>query len=120
MKRRDGADRLDALLARRVTVQSAADDASAARVLASLAGTLLPRQRHGWRWPSVLLDFDFAPAWPRVAALAGAAVLGCAIGFFGPAARLTESPGWTVAAAQAADSDFGAVSEPELLTGVRP
>jgi hypothetical protein len=120
MKRMDETNRLDALLARRARVQSPADQASAARVLANLAYTPLPRQRHGWRWPSVLLDFDFAPAWPRVAALAGAAVLGLAIGFSGPAVRFTESPGWTMAAAQAADSDFGAVSEPELLTGVRP
>jgi hypothetical protein len=116
MKRMDESDRLDALLARRAA-HSPADEASAARVLARLADAPLPRQRHGWRWPRVLLDFDFAPAWPRVAALAGAAVLGCALGFFGPAARLTEIPGWT--AAQAADSDF-AVSEPELLTGARP
>ena len=119
MKRMDETDRLDSLLTRRATARSPADQASAARVLANLANAPLPRQRHGWRWPSVLLDFDFAPAWPRVAALAGAAALGCALGFFGPAARLTEGPGWT-AAAQAADSDFGAVSEPELFTGVRP
>lgn len=118
MKHMDETDRLDALFARRAKARSPADQASAARVLANLANVPLPRQRHGWRWPSVLLDFDFAPAWPRVAALAGAAVLGCAIGFFGPAARLTEGPGWT--AAQAADSDFGAVSEPELFTGARP
>ena len=119
MKRMDEPDRLDALLARRAAVQSPADQASAARVLANLANAPLPRQRHGWRWPSVLLDLDFAPAWPRVAVLAGAAVLGCLIGFFGPAARLTESPGWSVAAAQVADSDLG-VSEPELFTGARP
>jgi hypothetical protein len=117
MKRMDEMDRLEALLARRVA-GSPADEAAATRVLANLASAPLPRQRHGWRWPRVLLDFDFAPAWPRVAALAGAAVLGCALGFFGPAARLTDIPGWTVA--QAADSDFGAVSEPELLTGARP
>jgi hypothetical protein len=110
--------KLGALLARRAA-HSPTDEAAAKRVLANLASAPLPRQRHGWRWPRVLLDVDFAPAWPRVAALAGAAALGCAIGFLGPAARLTESPGITVAA-QAADSDFGAVSEPELLTGVRP
>jgi hypothetical protein len=120
MKRMPEMNRLNALLARRAVDPAQSDQASAARVLTRLAGAPLPRQRHGWRWPSVLLDFDFAPAWPRVAALAGAAALGLAIGFSGPAARFTESPGWTVAAAQASDSDFGAVSEPELLTGVRP
>jgi hypothetical protein len=120
MKCMDKTDRLDALLARRAAAMSPADQAATERVLANLANAPLPRQRHGWRWPNVLLDFDFAPAWPRVAALAGAAALGCAIGFFGPAARFTEGPGWTVAAAQAADTGFGAVSEPELFTGVRP
>ena len=120
MNHMDESGRLDALLTRRVRAHSPGDEASATRVLTNLASAPLPRQRHGWRWPSVLLDFDFAPAWPRVAALAGAAALGCLIGFFGPAARLTESPGWTVASAQAADSDFSVISEPELLTGARP
>ena len=31
-------------------------------------------------WPSALMDWNFAPAWPRVAALAGAAVLGITVG----------------------------------------
>lgn len=121
MKRMDETDRLDALLARRAA-RSSADEAAAARVLASLANDPLRRQRRprfGWRWPNVLLEFDFAPAWPRVAALAGATVLGCAIGFFGPA-QIGQGPGWAVASTQVPESDFGAVSEPELFTGVRP
>ncbi len=119
MKRMQEMNCLDVLLTRRAA-QPPTDEAAAGRVLDKLASAPLPRQRHGWRWPSVLLDVDFAPAWPRFAALAGAAGLGLAIGFSGPAARFTESPGWTIAAAQASDSDFGAVSEPELFTGARP
>jgi len=59
-----------------------ADDVAAARVLARLSP--LPRQKMPfWRLPGVLLDWQFAPAWPRVAALAGCAVLGFAIGLSG-------------------------------------
>lgn len=69
---------LDALIAR--------DDdapADAAGVLRALAARPLPPQRRWFlwrRWPSELLTLEFAPAWPRLAALAGVAVLGFAIG----------------------------------------
>jgi len=58
------------------------DEEAARRVLARL-GTL-PRQKVPfWRLPSVLLDWQFAPAWPRMAALGSCAVLGFAIGLSG-------------------------------------
>jgi len=44
----------------------------------------LPRQQLAWwRLPAVLLDWEFAPAWPRVAVLATCAALGFAIGLIG-------------------------------------
>lgn len=53
------------------------------RVLARLSGPL-PRQKFAlWRLPAVLLDWEFAPAWPRVAALATCAALGFIIGLTG-------------------------------------
>ena len=52
-----------------------ADPAAVERVLMRLSGPL-PRQKIAfWRLPAVLLDWQFAPAWPRVAALACCAVL---------------------------------------------
>jgi len=59
------------------------DTAAVNRVLARLSGPL-PRQKFAlWRLPAVLLDWEFAPAWPRVVALATCAVLGFLIGLIG-------------------------------------
>jgi len=78
-------DRLDAILSetlKRNAEASHADKAAAMRVLARLSP--LPRQKQSlWRLPGVLLDWQFAPAWPRVAALASCAVVGFAIGLSG-------------------------------------
>lgn len=94
-----------------------ADDAAVARVMTRLAAPL-PRQKWPfWRLPAVLLDWQFAPAWPRVAALACCAALGFGIGLAGfdrPFDRL--DPPFTVA-----NRDLGSiVFEPEPLTGARP
>ena len=79
----------------------------------------LPRQKLPlWRLPSVLLDWQFAPAWPRMAALACCAALGFVIGIAGldrPFDRLV------VPFAVANRTDIGSiVFEPEPLTGARP
>ena len=59
------------------------------RVMRRVAASPLPPQRRAFAWlPAVLMDWNFAPAWPRVATLAGAAALGVAIGFSGLGARL--------------------------------
>ena len=56
-------------------------DGNAARVTAALAARPLPPQRRRWlAWPVELLDFDFAPAWPRVAALACVGLIGFMVG----------------------------------------
>ena len=93
------------------------DDAAVDRVLKRLAGPLPQQRRSLWQLPSVLLNWDFAPAWPRVAALACCAALGFVVGIAGfdrPFDRL-DSP-FTVST-----RDIGSlVSEPDTLTGERP
>ena len=95
------------------------DDAAVERVLKRLAGPL-PRQKVPlWRLPGVLLDWQFAPAWPRVAALAGCAALGFVIGIAGVDRRF--DGGGTPFSSVASRSDIGSiVFEPEALTGARP
>src|SRR5512139_3469843 len=64
------------------------------RVLKRLAGPL-PRQKFAlWRLPSVLLDWQFAPAWPRVAALACCAALGFFIGIAGIDRQIVPGQGY--------------------------
>ena len=111
--------KLDALLAAHLRQDSRGEDTAAARVLARLAKPL-PRQKSRLpsRWPGVLLDWEFAPAWPRVAALAGCAALGFTIGLAG----LDRHMEWSGAVYSVAmTSDLSAlVFEPEPLTGLRP
>src|SRR5262245_41238025 len=93
------------------------DEAAVDRVLKRLAGPLPPQKRPFWRLPSVLLNWDFAPAWPRMAALACCAALGFVVGIAGldrPLDRL-DSP------FSVSSRDIGSlVSEPDTLTGERP
>ena len=66
----------------------------------------------------MLLDWQFAPAWPRMAALACCAVLGFAIGIAGLDRQIERFDRITVAANTV---DMGSVVfEPEPLIGVRP
>jgi anti-sigma-K factor RskA len=91
------------------------DDAALARLSARLAGPL-PRQRKPfWRLPAVLLDWQFAPAWPRMAALACCAVLGFAIGLTG-VDRKFDTQTTAVTSSNAAASVF----ESEPFPGVQP
>jgi hypothetical protein len=94
------------------------DEPAVERVVKRLSGPL-PRQKVPlWRLPAVLLDWQFAPAWPRVAALAGCAALGFVIGIAGldfGYGRL-DAP-FTIGNR----ADLGSiVFEPEPLTGARP
>ena len=102
-------DRMEDALARHFK-RTPTNDEAVARVMAKLDA--LPRQKSATPWPQILLDWQFAPAWPRVAALACCAVLGFAIGSIGvnQFGRSTANAG-----------DLASfVSEPEALTGVRP
>jgi hypothetical protein len=115
-------NRFDEFIARHLKASRGTDEPSAARVVSALAAKPLPRQRHSWfrNWPSALLNNDFAPAWPRLAALACVALLGCTIGFFGPSTRAFQRTGWIVAIAQNSDDVSGFAFEPEPLTGAKP
>jgi hypothetical protein len=94
-----------------------ADDAAVNRVLKRLAGPLPAQKRSLWRLPAILLNSDYVPAWPRVAALACCAALGFVIGLAGldrPFDQL-DSP-FTISS-----RDIGWLgSEPDTLTGERP
>ncbi|HEY4981170.1 MAG TPA: hypothetical protein VII24_04320 [Pseudolabrys sp.] len=108
---------LEAALKRRAETTQA-DDAAVERALKRLSGPL-PRQKITlWRLPAVLLDWQFAPAWPRVAALACCAALGFVIGIAG-LDRGFGTPGAPFALASRADLG-SIVFEPEALTGARP
>jgi hypothetical protein len=49
----------------------------------------LPQQKRAFAWwPAALMDASFAPAWPRLAALTGAAVLGISIGLSSVGTRI--------------------------------
>jgi hypothetical protein len=114
--------KLDDLLARELGSRSDKDDALAARVLESLAAQPLPPQCQPllarW-WPSALLNPDYAPAWPRVAALACAACLGIGIGLFGIDTNLFAAR--SNANASGLETDVASLFfEAEPLTGVRP
>ncbi|HEX5509766.1 MAG TPA: hypothetical protein VFX37_14795 [Pseudolabrys sp.] len=108
---------IDELLKRHFDAGDHGNEAAVERVLAALARPL-PRQRGKLltRLPDLLLDWQFAPAWPRVAALACCAALGLMIGFSG----IDRSIDGLSAEAAQAPSFASAVFEPEPLTGIRP
>jgi hypothetical protein len=106
-------DRIEQSLREHFT-RDAADEASAARVMAKLGGALPPQKRSWFRsLPELLLDWQFAPAWPRMAALAGCAALGLIAGSAGIDRLGPLVPGVRSDAAQI-------LFEPEPLTGLRP
>jgi hypothetical protein len=110
-------DFLEAAL-KRYSKAPPADDAAAARVLERLSRPLPRQKKPLWRLPGILLDWQFAPAWSRVAALACCAALGFVIGIAGLDRRID---GPVAPFAVASRGDLGSiVFEPEPLTGARP
>ncbi len=110
------AQRLDALLSRAHDAEAADDETAAARVLSRL-GSLPHQKRPFWRWPSVLLDWQFAPAWPRMAALASCAAIGFMVGLAGFDRTLE---GYQSSLTVTNRGDIASVFEPEALTGANP
>jgi len=105
----------DAALARYAKV-APDDETAAARVLTKLAAPLPRQDRAWWRWPAVLLDWEFAPAWPRVAALACCAAIGFMVGISG-----LDRPFERVTTVASSGGDItSAVFEAEPITGARP
>ncbi len=117
MNKKQSDDFLEGAL-KRQTQARPANDAAVGRVLQRLSATLPRQKRPLWRLPGVLLDWQFAPAWPRVAALACCAAIGFVIGIAGVDRRFDGGgPPFTVAS----NTDIGSiVFEPEALTGARP
>ena len=105
---------LDALIVREATPADA--DAAAARKLPP------QRRRFLWRhWPTELLDLDFVPAWPRLAALAGVAALGFVIGLSDLTGPIAAGPNGDEGAAVVADVDIDAIMfTPDPLPETRP
>ena len=102
---------------RRVMSARNADEAATQRVLARLEA--LPPQKRGFAWwPAALMDWNFAPAWPRLAALAGAAVLGISIGLSNFGTRIAADLD-LVRVASADDASAG-VFDTDSMTGLRP
>jgi hypothetical protein len=110
MELRMSEDRIDRALKQHFTRDT---KDGGARVMEMLHGTLPPQKRAPrWSWPQLLLDWQFAPAWPRMVALAGCAALGFVAGSAG-----TDHLGRHAGAR----SDIAQlVFEPEPLTGLRP
>ncbi|HZP69953.1 MAG TPA: hypothetical protein VFB29_08415 [Pseudolabrys sp.] len=94
------------------------DEAAIGRLLNRISGPL-PRQKQPlWRLPAVLLDWQFAPAWPRVAALACCAALGFFVGIAGLDRRIDDL---AAAPASVGGGGIGSITfEPDVFTGARP
>jgi hypothetical protein len=100
---------------RRVMAADDASDAVIQRILVRLE-TLPPQKRAFAWWPSALMNWDFAPAWPRIAALAGAAALGISIGLSGFGSRIAAD----LALTRVASADDAGLFDSDSVTGLRP
>ena len=110
-------DELDAALRRVMAPADTRPDAAAERIAARLTRVSLPPQKRALiRWPAVLTDWSFAPSWPRVAALAGAAALGITIGLSGLGLRIASN----LDLVRVAANDDIANTLFDLDTGLRP
>ena len=107
---------IESALKRRV--MEPVDEAAVNRVL-SRTSAPLPRQKQPlWRLPGVLLDWQFAPAWPRMAALACCAALGFFVGIAGLDRRFDDP---AAAPAFVGGGGIGSITfDPEAFTGARP
>jgi hypothetical protein len=117
-----GAANLDALVARHCE-RRRSDQQAGMCVLARLEAPL-PPQRRGLLpglLPAALLEFDFAPAWPRFAALVGIAVLGFAVGLSDAGMALSKrSASAIIGTSAGSDSDLSLMLfEPDPLSAMR-
>jgi hypothetical protein len=115
------AGQLDALLAGYCRAEGSNAEA-AGRVLARLSP--LPMQRSGiWSRlvPPALLEFDFAPAWPRFATLLAVGLLGFAVGLSDVGMALTKRSAAAIIGPPAASgSDLSVMLfEPDPLSTMR-
>lgn len=104
---------------KRVMAPAPGTDQAAQRLLARIESTPLPPQKRArLTWlPAALTDLNFAPAWPRVAALACAAVLGISIGLSNLGTRIVT--GLDLVRVASADEANTNIFETDSLTGLR-
>src|SRR3954471_19109059 len=108
---------LEAALGRLMQPRAPQPD-SVARIVQRFASRLPPQQRAFAWWPAALTDWNFAPAWPRVAALACAAVLGFTIGLSSLGMRLAAD--LDLVRVASADDAGGNAFDVDAVTGIRP
>jgi len=106
-------EELEAAL-RRVLATSP-DDLAAKRLLGRLQSLPPQRRAFAW-WPAALRDVSFAPAWPRVAALAAAAVLGISIGLSNIGTRIATD----LDLVRVANADDASTNAFDTDAGLRP
>src|SRR5882757_9142037 len=92
---------------------------AAERIVQRLESIALPPQKRTltW-WPAALTDLNFAPAWPRVAALACAVVLGITVGLSNLGTRLAADLDLVQVAAS--DEAGSHAFDVDSVTGIRP
>ena len=99
------------------------DQQAARRVLARLTAPLPPQRPAFWSrlLPPALLEFDFAPAWPRFATLFAIAMLGFVIGLSDIGMAVTKrSASAIMGGSRASDSDLSLLLfEPDPLSTMR-
>jgi hypothetical protein len=108
---------LEAALGRVMMAEQPKAD-SVARIVRRFESALPPQQRSFAWWPAALTDWNFAPAWPRVAALACAAVLGVTVGLSSLGTRLAADLD-LVRVASSDDAGSNAF-DVDAVTGLRP
>jgi hypothetical protein len=103
----------------RVMAPAPEPDDAAQRILARLGAAPLPPQKRGllaaW-WPAALTDLNFAPAWPRLAALACAAALGISVGLSGLGTRIATD----LDLVRTASADEANIFDSDSIAGLRP
>jgi hypothetical protein len=106
-------EELEAAL-RRVMATSP-EELATKRLLARL-NSLPPQKRTFAWWPAALMDVNFAPAWPRLAALAAAAVLGISIGLSNVGTRIATD----LNLVRIANADDASTNAFDSDAGIRP
>src|SRR5260370_36724181 len=106
---------LEAALGR--VMKAPADMGGAARIVRRFESTLPPQKRAFAWWPAALTDWNFAPAWPRVAALACAAVLGITVGLSSLSMR--RAAALDLARAASSDDLGGNAFDVDWVPGIR-
>jgi hypothetical protein len=107
-------EELDAAL-RRVMATSP-EELAMKRLLQRLQQPLPPQKRAFAWWPAALMDVSFAPAWPRLAALAAAAVLGISIGLSNVGTRIAAD----LNLVRVANADDASTNAFDSDAGIRP